>query len=332
MRLLYQALGAAALLSARRAIDEEGDGQEARYLARHLSRQSTVTSGDYSLGRRKLMRRSASYTHFWMWMCAALSDQHSHLHMKGNLMVADINLTDNNIILADAAVENTGPRAGYAFRDRSRPNEQRWLWYSDQRKARLWADSRGGDVLTVNENGAVAIDGSDAGYFFYDRTENPPNPFGYIQWALYSVGQKARLWVGIPGGFGAPGRFEDLVTFTKDGDVSIKRNLSVGGTVTQASSIAVKDDVVELSGEDALEALDGLSPVTFSYKADDRHERHIGFIAEDVPDLLANLDRDQVSPMDVVAVLAKVVKEQQQTITQLIAEVDTIKQQHRAER
>lgn len=40
----------------------------------------------------------------------------------------------------------------------------------------------------------------------------------------------------------------------------------------------------------------------------------MGFIAEDVPELVATKDRKGMSPMDVVAVLTKVVKEQQEAI------------------
>jgi hypothetical protein len=66
--------------------------------------------------------------------------------------------------------------------------------------------------------------------------------------------------------------------------------------------------------------------VTYTYKADDTKEQHVGFIAEDVPDLVAKADRTAVSAMDVVAVLTKVVQEQQRTIAELAAEVTTLKQ------
>ena len=50
--------------------------------------------------------------------------------------------------------------------------------------------------------------------------------------------------------------------------------------------------------------------MAFTYKTG-AGEQHIGFIAEDVPDLVATKDRKGLSPMDIVAVLTKVVKEQQ---------------------
>jgi hypothetical protein len=48
-------------------------------------------------------------------------------------------------------------------------------------------------------------------------------------------------------------------------------------------------------------------------------ERHVGFVAEDVPDPVATPDRRSVSPMDVVAVLTRVVQAQPQAIAELTA-------------
>ena len=58
----------------------------------------------------------------------------------------------------------------------------------------------------------------------------------------------------------------------------------------------------------------------FAYKADPT-ERHVGFVAEDVPDLVAQKDRKTLSPMDIVAVLTRVVQEQQQRIEELTAKL-----------
>ena len=85
--------------------------------------------------------------------------------------------------------------------------------------------------------------------------------------------------------------------------------VSTGGVWTNASSREYKTDVKQLSAEKAMDALTQLKPVEFAYKAD-TEERHVGFIAEDVPDIVASKDRKGMSPMDVVAVLTKVVQEQ----------------------
>ncbi|MCK7574505.1 MAG: tail fiber domain-containing protein [Chromatiales bacterium] len=77
-----------------------------------------------------------------------------------------------------------------------------------------------------------------------------------------------------------------------------------------ASSRKYKEHIEELALEDALKTIRNLNPVTFTYKAEPS-EKHVGFIAEDVPDLVATKDRKGLSTMDIVAVMTKVVQEQQ---------------------
>lgn len=91
---------------------------------------------------------------------------------------------------------------------------------------------------------------------------------------------------------------------------------SSGGVWTNGSSREYKKDIKDLTSAEAMDTLKGLNPVKFSYKASS-DERHVGFIAEDVPDLVASKDRKGMSSMDVVAVLTKVVQEQQKTIAEL---------------
>jgi hypothetical protein len=101
---------------------------------------------------------------------------------------------------------------------------------------------------------------------------------------------------------------------------SIMWDLDGAGNVTATafvptSSRALKKDIAELDAEKAMAALDKLEPVEFVFK-NDPDEPHVGFIAEDVPELVATTDRRGVSSMDVVAVVTKVVKEQQRTINE----------------
>lgn len=88
---------------------------------------------------------------------------------------------------------------------------------------------------------------------------------------------------------------------------------SAGGTWTNASSREFKENIMELSSIEAMSALADLRPVKFVYKAD-TSEQHVGFIAEDVPELVATKDRKGLSSLDVTAVLTKVVQEQQKLI------------------
>ena len=88
-----------------------------------------------------------------------------------------------------------------------------------------------------------------------------------------------------------------------------------GTTWVDASSRALKENILSLDAHQAMEALKGLDPVTFNYKADKEKVR-AGFIAEDVPELVATKDRKGMSAMDVVAVLTKVVQEQQKILAE----------------
>jgi hypothetical protein len=102
-----------------------------------------------------------------------------------------------------------------------------------------------------------------------------------------------------------------------------------GTTWVDASSREYKENIESLDAEEAMDALEGLEPVKFKYKRN-KGEESVGFIAEDVPELVATRDRKGMSAMDVVAVLTKVVQGQQMTISELknrIAEIEKEKQE-----
>src|SRR6185295_8366290 len=93
-------------------------------------------------------------------------------------------------------------------------------------------------------------------------------------------------------------------------------HVTVDGVWTNGSSRTFKENIHELSTNDAMAAIAALTPVTYNYHTS--KEPYVGFIAEDVPTLVAQeYDRRYLSPMDIVATLTKVVQEQQKTIEQL---------------
>lgn len=102
-------------------------------------------------------------------------------------------------------------------------------------------------------------------------------------------------------------------------------HLTAGGVWTNASSRSLKKEIRELDADEALAAIDALKPVTYRYKRDDG-ERYVGFIAEDVPELVAQSDRESLSPMDMVALLTKVVQEQGKSIRELHQRLEDIQQ------
>lgn len=127
---------------------------------------------------------------------------------------------------------------------------------------------------------------------------------------------------------------KDRITIDRDGNVGIGvskprqplemasgAHVTAGGVWTNSSSRDKKENIAELSAEQASMALMQLDPVLFNYK-NERNEEYVGFIAEEVPDLLASHDRRSLSTMDIVAVLTKVVQAQQQRIEALEARLE----------
>lgn len=91
-----------------------------------------------------------------------------------------------------------------------------------------------------------------------------------------------------------------------------------------ASSRALKRDIRDLTAAEAADALVKRRPTKYRYKAAPDDEV-VGFIAEDVPALVAGRNRDGLSALEIAAVLTRVVQQQQQQITQLRAEIDAIR-------
>jgi len=99
---------------------------------------------------------------------------------------------------------------------------------------------------------------------------------------------------------------------------------TAGGVWTSVSSRKAKENIKNLNTDEAIDTLKGLTPVKYNYKVE-KDEDYVGFIAEDVPELVATKDRKGLTAMDIVAVLTKVVQEQQKTIDQLKKEVAELK-------
>jgi len=128
----------------------------------------------------------------------------------------------------------------------------------------------------------------------------------------------------------------DRITINNDGNVGIGESrpahplqmasgahASAGGVWTNSSSRSKKENINSLTLEEALATLVKLEPVRFNYKSD-AAESHVGFIAEDVPDLVATSDRQGLSSMDIVAVLTRVIQGQQQHIEALETRLDAV--------
>lgn len=125
----------------------------------------------------------------------------------------------------------------------------------------------------------------------------------------------------------------DRITIDRDGNVGIGASrpehplemasgahVTSGGAWTNRSSRDSKENIAALSSDEAVAAVMALQPVSFNYVAE-QGEGYVGFIAEDVPALLAKSDRASLSTMDIVAALTKVVQEQQRRIDELEAKL-----------
>jgi hypothetical protein len=150
-------------------------------------------------------------------------------------------------------------------------------------------------VLTGTNKSAVVFGGGPAGFQVVNVDSTGGNPL--------------RLQIDQSGAMGLNAPVDPAKAIT----TASGAYLSSGGVWTNASSRALKKDIQALSRSDALEALRELQAVTFRYKAEPG-QQHVGFIAEDVPALVATKDRKGLSPMEIVAVLTRVVQEQQATI------------------
>jgi len=95
------------------------------------------------------------------------------------------------------------------------------------------------------------------------------------------------------------------------------------GVWVNSSSREVKNHIRDLSSTAAMKALEELKPVRYFYNGDDTDE-YVGFIAEEVPDLVATNGRKAMSSMDVVAVLTRVVQEQQKLIQEMTRKMSRI--------
>lgn len=123
-----------------------------------------------------------------------------------------------------------------------------------------------------------------------------------------------------------------LVAYRNNGVIKVL--VSANGDVTAtsfspSSSRAIKKQIALLDSDTAREALQQLLPVEYVYKADLSGEKRLGFIAEDVPELVANTDRKSVPIMDVVALVTRVVKDQQDRIDSQSQELEHQRVQYR---
>jgi hypothetical protein len=272
--------------------------------------------------------------------------------INGNLFVTGyVTVGPFAATTGQGGIDVTGPLAEFGFVRRdlnSFPTTpaagDRFVWYNPDGTARLFTGIKG-DLLTVTATGNVGIgttnpeaklhisDPSFRGNMKLFATSGVGHDFGY------DGGVDSFFWFNHYGKETGGTRFfwsdgtktTDLLALKNTGKVGIgttepSEKLEVAGNVKcvkllETSSRESKENIAELSGKEAVEALKNLNPVKFNFKADSDKNLHLGFIAEDVPELVATSDRKTLSPMDIVAVLTQALKEQQNTISALAEKV-----------
>jgi hypothetical protein len=131
-------------------------------------------------------------------------------------------------------------------------------------------------------------------------------------------------------GTGGP-EFEIQNTTTDYRNVSLAlgngASCNSSGQWLDASSRDYKENIQEITSIEAMKTLKGLQPVKYNFKKDPSKDLTVGFIAEDVPDLVATKDKKALSPLEIVAVLTKVVQEQQTLVAKLTERINELEKE-----
>ena len=132
--------------------------------------------------------------------------------------------------------------------------------------------------------------------------------------------------IGHSGRRGTPGRA--LVDFGKILYLNYGTDWTDGiryyGAWSKVSTRDIKQNIHELETNEAVDILQGLRPVNYQLKQSEDPFVHLGFVAEEVPRSIASHDGRAIINDHIVAVLTKVVQEQQQTIRSLTRKVDQL--------
>lgn len=175
-------------------------------------------------------------------------------------------------------------------------------------------------VLEINANGTTSDE------FIYIKKTGSPNILLNIR--LNNSVPIKKTYIGINRlNYSSTTHVMQIGTDSSNGNGAF---LTEGGSWSFPSSRKLKENIHPLTSEKAQNALDQLDPVTFKYKVSTHP--NIGFIAEDVPEIVAMPDRKSLSSLDIIAVLTKVSQDQEQMIEKqkikiksIRAEIETLK-------
>ena len=112
-------------------------------------------------------------------------------------------------------------------------------------------------------------------------------------------------------------------TTTPEAKLQLIGNAKFEGIVVHSDSPQVaasrvqKENIVDFDSQEAVDLLKSLHPVKFTHRADPSQQPQAGFLAEDVPSLVASTDGQAVRMMEIIAILTQNLKNHEQTIATL---------------
>ncbi len=254
-----------------------------------------------------------------------------------------VNLTDTRCIVdfknsgSDTQALRHNASTGWEFHDRNGAGTiisqgsvttptQTWVHIAFVRYGNTWTIYLNGTAIASTTNSATLTDptnliiglNADASYYHYGYLDELRISKGIARWTSnFTPPTSNYSYVNSRVGIGVTNPQNPL---------ELMGGAYCNGSVWHdASSRDLKMDIRDLSIEEALAALNQLRPSRYYYKNNPEDE-NLGFIAEDVPDLVATKDRNSLSPMDFIAILTRVLQEQQNTLEEqqrLIEEQET---------
>jgi hypothetical protein len=181
-----------------------------------------------------------------------------------------------------------------------------------------------GNVFVGNLAGSADTTGSNR---LYIDNDDDPSPLIYGEFNNKKLNFNAKLRIN-------PSTSDTITLPTHKLEVGVGPTGGAycdGDVWTDGSSREYKENIEELTSEEAQRTFEQLEPVKFNYKQN-KEEQYLGFIAEDVPDLVAMNDRKGLNPMDLVAMLTKVVQDQQKAILELQKKISKLEKRSREEK
>jgi hypothetical protein len=156
------------------------------------------------------------------------------------------------------------------------------------------------------------VAGNETNFFIRDVTHG-----SQLSFRIMAGAPANSLYIAADGDVGV-GIASPTAKLHVDGDALITGNLELG------SSRDYKENIEGLTLASARRTLDKLRPVSFT-RRENPQEPCVGFIAEEMPDDIAPEGKKSIRPVDILAVLTRVVQQQQAEETRLAR---TVEQQH----